>query len=51
MIVLTDVDDGRRKWVFVTIEDDRFHWQNVTVQDDGSWHVNADIYAERVETI
>ena len=47
MIVLTDIDDERRKWVFVTIEDDRFHWQNVTVQDDGEWHVNADIYAER----
>ena len=38
----------RHKWVFVSIEDDRFHWQNVNVQDDGSWHVNADIYAERV---
>lgn len=47
MIVLTNIDDERRKWVFVTIEDDRFHWQNITVQDDGAWHVNADIYAER----
>lgn len=47
MIVLTDIDDEKRKWVFVSIEDDRFHWQNVTVQDDGGWHVNADIYAER----
>lgn len=47
MIVLTNIDDERRKWVFVTIEEDRFHWQNVTVQDDGAWHVNADIYAER----
>lgn len=47
MIVLTNIDDERRKWVFVSIEDDRFHWQNITVQDDGAWHVNADIYAER----
>lgn len=47
MIVLTNLEDASRKWVFVTIEDDRFHWQNVTVLDDGTWHVNADIYAER----
>ncbi len=47
MIVLTNVDDERRKWVFVTIEDDYFHWQNITVQDDGEWYVNADIYATR----
>lgn len=47
MIVLTNIDDERRKWVFVIIEDDRFHWQNITVRDDDAWHVNADIYAER----
>lgn len=48
MIVLTNLDDERRKWVFVKIEDDRFHWQNVTVKDNGEWHINADIYAERI---
>ena len=47
MIVLTNLADERHKWVFVSIEDDRFHWQNVNVRDDGTWHVNADIYAER----
>ena len=47
MIVLTNLEDNRHKWVFVQIEDDRFHWQNVTVQDDGQWHINADIYAQR----
>ena len=35
MIVLTDIDDERRKWVFVKIEDNRFYWQNVTVKEDG----------------
>lgn len=49
MIVLTNIEDERRKWVFVKIEDDCFHWQNVTVKDDGQWHVNADIYAERIQ--
>lgn len=48
MIVLTNIEDEKRKWVFVKIEDDCFHWQNVTVKDDGQWHVNADIYAERM---
>lgn len=47
-IVLTDIDDERRKWVFVKIEDNRFHWQNVTVKEDGEWHINAEIYAERI---
>ena len=47
-IVLTRIDDERRKWVFVSIEDDRFHWQNVTVKDDGGWHVNVDMYATRM---
>lgn len=48
MIVLTYIDDDRRKWVFAKIEDNKFHWQNVTVKDDGEWHINADIYAERI---
>lgn len=47
-IVLTFLDDERRKWVFVKIEDNHFHWQNVTVKNDGEWYINAEIYAERV---
>lgn len=48
MIVLTNVEDENRKWVFAKIECDRFHWQNITVKDNGEWHINADIYAERI---
>lgn len=48
MIVLTNIDNERRKWVFVKIEDNRFHWQNITVKDDGEWYINADIHAERI---
>lgn len=48
-IVLTFVDDERRKWVFVEIEDDYFRWQNVTVKNDGEWVINAEIYAKRSE--
>lgn len=48
MIVLTFIDDARRKWVFTKIEEDRFHWKNVTLKDDGTWHINAEIYAERI---
>lgn len=47
MIVLTNLDDNRRKWVFINIEENTFHWQNITVQDDGKWYINADIYAKR----
>ncbi len=48
MVVLTNLEDPSRKWVFVEIGDDAFHWQNVTVQEDGTWHINADIRARRV---
>lgn len=48
MIVLTYIGDKNRKWVFAKIEDDKFHWQNVTVKDSGEWHINAEIYAERL---
>lgn len=47
-IVLTNLGDERRKWVFVKIEDDRFHWQDVVVKDDGEWQVQYDLYARRV---
>lgn len=46
-IVLTNVEDERRKWVFVKIEDDQFHWQDVMVKEDGQWQVNFDLYARR----
>ena len=48
MVVLTFTEDEKRKWVFVRIDENKFHWQNVTVKDDGKWHINADIYAERI---
>ena len=48
-IVLTNLKDERRKWVFVEINDDHFHWQDVVVQEDGRWHVQFDLYAERAK--
>lgn len=48
MIVLTDINDERRKWIFTKIEDNCFHWQNVTVKDNDEWYLNAEIYAERI---
>lgn len=49
-IVLTDIDNERRKWVFIRIEDDKFHWQDVTVKDDGDWQINYEIFAERTRS-
>lgn len=46
MIVLTNIEDERKKWVFAKIEDDSFHWQDVTVKDCGEWHINFDLYAK-----
>nr|WP_122011802.1 hypothetical protein [Maliibacterium massiliense] len=48
IIVLTNVDDERRKWVFAKIEDDHFHWQDITVTEDGDWQVKFDLYAQRM---
>ena len=47
-IILTNIEDSTRKWVFAKIEDNRFHWQDVTVRDDGVWQVKFDLYAERM---
>ena len=43
------IDDNKKKWVFVKIEENTFHWQNITIKEDGEWHINADIYAERIK--
>lgn len=48
MIVLTFLNDERRKWVFKTIEDQQFHWQNITVTESGEWQINVDMYGERM---
>ena len=47
-IVLTNIENERRKWIFAKIEDDNFHWQDVIVKDNGEWHVNFDLYAQRM---
>lgn len=47
MIVLTNMEDEKKKWVFSKIEDNAFHWQDVTVKDDGEWHINYHLYAVR----
>lgn len=49
MIILTFINDKRRKWVFTKIEDDYFHWQNITVKEDGKWAINAEIDAKRMQ--
>ena len=47
-IVLTNVEDERRKWVFAEIQDNYFHCQDVMADEDGRWQVNFDLYAQRV---
>lgn len=47
-IVLTNIEDERRKWVFAEIEENYFHWQDVTVREDGEWKVKYELYAERI---
>lgn len=50
-IVLTGVEDDRRKWVFQQIEDNSFYWQDITVAEDGGWHANFDLHAERIQRL
>lgn len=49
LIVLTNIEDERRKWVFAKIEDNTFHWQDITVNDSGEWQVQFDLFAERIQ--
>lgn len=48
MIILTNIKDERRKWVFAEIGDNDFHWQDIRVDDDGKWHFCFDLYAHRI---
>lgn len=48
VIVLTNLEDERRKWAFAKIEEDNFHWQDVLVNDNGEWQVSFDLYAQRM---
>lgn len=50
-VVLTDINDQEKKWVFSEIKDNTFHWQNVSVKENGDWHINADLYAARRMTV
>lgn len=47
-IVLTHLDNEKRKWMFSKIEKDKFHWQDVSVKNGGNWRADFDIYAERI---
>lgn len=46
-VILTNIEDENRKWVFAEIKDDYFHWQDVAVKEDGGWDVRFDLYARR----
>lgn len=48
MIILTNIEDARKKWVFVKIENDKFHWQDILVDEHGKWDVKYDLFAERI---
>lgn len=49
LIVLTFINDERRKWIFTKIDDNSFQWQNITVKNDGKWYINAEIDAKRIQ--
>lgn len=40
MIVLSNLEDKSRKWLFAKIEKNNFHWQDLTVKNDGQRYVN-----------
>lgn len=48
MIVCTVQDDPSEKWVFLTVTATAFHWQNVRVLENGTWRVNCEVFASRI---
>lgn len=48
-IVLTDVPDGRIKFIFSDISEDSFHWQRIESEDRISWHIVGDVRATRLK--
>lgn len=47
-IVLDNIDNKNRKWVFVKIEDNHFRWLDVSRNGYGEWQVDFEINAERM---
>lgn len=48
MIICTLLDDPAEKWVFLSVTETIFHWQNVRVLADGTWHINCEVFASRI---
>ena len=46
-IVITELSEGKMKWVFSDIAKDSFHWQNIVQNDQGEWEVCCDCRASR----
>lgn len=47
-IVLDNIDNENRKWVFVKIEDNNFRWLDISRNHGGEWQVDFEIIAERM---
>lgn len=47
-IVLDNIDNENRKWVFVKIEDNNFRWLDVSGNGCGEWRVDFEIIAQRM---
>lgn len=47
-IVLDNIDNENRKWVFAEIEDNYFRWLDVSRNHGGEWQVDFEIIAQRV---
>lgn len=51
-IVLTEITEGKMKWVFSDMKPDSFHWQHIKSNDNGAtWYTHIDIFAKRKSEI
>jgi len=48
-IVCTLLAEPTRKWVFLQVTETAFHWQNIRVLENGTWHVNCEVFATRIQ--
>ncbi len=46
-IVLTEVPNGKMKWVFSEITENSFHWSHMRTEDGQNWAVSSEFFAVR----
>ncbi len=46
-IVLTEIKEGKKKWIFSEVTENSFHWQSMGTQDGAIWILYGEFFATR----